>query len=124
MATNYPSNIDTNSTGGTLNVQASTTPLSTGHVSSHQNLTDATIALETKVGIDSSADSTTIDYKLKSASSINPGHKHTSTSLTLALANLSDVLITTPADGNGLIYNGSASKWENSTTSTPDASTS
>lgn len=34
-------------------------------------------ALKTKVGIDASADSTSIDYKLKSTSSSNPGHKHT-----------------------------------------------
>lgn len=77
MATNYPTSTDTNGTGGTLNVQASTTPLSTGHVASHQNLTDAVLAIETKVGVDSSIVTTTIDYKLKSTSSIDPGHKHT-----------------------------------------------
>lgn len=77
MSTNYPSGIDTTGTGGTLNVQASTTPLSTGHVSSHQNLSDSVIALETKVGVDSSAVTSTIDYKLKNVASIDPGHKHT-----------------------------------------------
>lgn len=121
MSTNYPSGIDTNGTGGTLNVQAGTTPLATGHVSSHQNLTDSVIALETKVGVDASAVTTTIDYKLKSTSSIDPGHKHTNTSVTLALDDLSDVVITTPINGNGLTYNGS--NWINSTTSVADAST-
>lgn len=42
---------------------------------------DAIVALETKVGVDSSAVTTTIDYKLKSTSSIDPGHKHTAASL-------------------------------------------
>lgn len=34
-------------------------------------------ALETKVGVNSSAVATSIDYLLKSTSSSNPGHKHT-----------------------------------------------
>jgi hypothetical protein len=46
--------------------------------------------LETKVGINSSADATSIDYLLKSTSSSNPGHKHTlstgATDLTKATA--------------------------------------
>lgn len=33
--------------------------------------------LEAKVGIDSSAVATSLDYLLKNASSLNPGHKHT-----------------------------------------------
>lgn len=121
MSTNFPTSIDTNGTGGTLNVQASTTALATGHVSSHQNLTDSVIALETKVGADSSAVTSTIDYKLKSTSSVDPGHKHTTSSITLALTNLTDTAIVTPASGNVLTYNGTA--WANATTSAPDAST-
>lgn len=39
-------------------------------------------ALETKIGIDSSADTTSIDYKLKSTSSVDPGHKHTVANIT------------------------------------------
>lgn len=35
------------------------------------------VALETKVGVDSSAVATSLDYKLTNASSSNPGHKHT-----------------------------------------------
>jgi hypothetical protein len=38
---------------------------------------DAIEALEAKVGVDSSAVATSLDYLVKSASSSNPGHKHT-----------------------------------------------
>jgi len=36
-------------------------------------------AIETKIGIDSSADTDSLDYLLKNAASSNPGHKHTLT---------------------------------------------
>lgn len=120
MSINYPTSIDTTGTSGTLNVQTAGTALATGHVAAHQAESDAIIALETKVGVDSSAVTSTIDYLLKNAASINPGHKHTVTSVTLSLDDLSDVVITTPVSGNGLTYNGS--NWVNSTTSTADAS--
>jgi len=42
----------------------------------------AIIALETKVGVDGSAVTTTIDYLLKNTSSVSPGHKHTTADLT------------------------------------------
>jgi hypothetical protein len=45
------------------------------------NLRDAVIALETKVGVNSSIVTTTLDYLLKSAASVNPGHLHTGASL-------------------------------------------
>ena len=41
------------------------------------DLNDAVEALEAKLGVDSSAVTTSIDYLLKSSSSSNPGHKHT-----------------------------------------------
>jgi hypothetical protein len=41
------------------------------------NLQTEVAALKTKMGIDSSAVATTVDYKLTSTSSSNPGHKHT-----------------------------------------------
>lgn len=46
------------------------------------DLNDAVEALEAKLGVDSSAVTTSIDYKLKSTSSIDPGHKHSAASLT------------------------------------------
>lgn len=41
------------------------------------NIQNEIVALQTKVGIDSSVNTASIDYKLKNASSSNPGHKHT-----------------------------------------------
>lgn len=59
--TNFPSSLD-NST--TLPVEAANTPLSTNHIISHQNIQDALEAVEAKIGIDSSAVTTSHDYKL------------------------------------------------------------
>lgn len=49
------------------------------HAGEHTATNTALLAIETKLGIDSSTDATSIDYKLKSSSSSNPGHKHTLT---------------------------------------------
>lgn len=74
MATNFPTSIqDLDATRGT-----SSDPLSTpNHANHHQTEDDTIEALQTKVGIDNSADTNSLDYKLKSTSSSNPGHKHT-----------------------------------------------
>lgn len=61
MATNFPSSLD-NST--TIPVEGAITPLSTNHVTAHQNLQDAVEAIEAKIGADSSAVTTSHDYKL------------------------------------------------------------
>ncbi len=53
------------------------TPQATTHPEIHNTLNEELDAVIDKVGIDSSADTTTLDYKLKNASSSNPGHKHT-----------------------------------------------
>jgi hypothetical protein len=99
-------------------------PTSAPDHAAHHALEDATIeAIQTKLGINSSADTGSIDYLLKSVLSIDPGHKHTATSLAIALSNLTDVLLTSPADGNGLIFDGASGKWKNSTSSVADAST-
>lgn len=75
MSTPFPAtSLDTTTT---LPTESANTPLSTNHVIAHTNLADAVIALETKVGVDSSAVATSLDYLLKSSSSSNPGHKHT-----------------------------------------------
>jgi hypothetical protein len=74
MATNFPVSIqDLDATRGT-----SSDPLSAPNHADHHRTEDDTIeALQTKVGIDNSVDTNSIDYKLKSTSSSNPGHKHT-----------------------------------------------
>lgn len=108
MASTYPTTQDTFTTkvqGGVINED---------HINDLQN---AVIAVEANVGLTNSADTTTIDYKLKNASSVNPGHKHT-----LAGA-LTDVEITSPTDGQGLRYETASGKWKNATTSIADATT-
>ena len=83
------------------------------------NQQDAIVALETKVGIDSSAVTSTLDYKLKNTSSVNPGHKHT-----ISATAFTDVDMTGLADGNLMQYSTAAgNKWIPATTSAPDAST-
>lgn len=54
---------------------------SPSHALQHGNSNDAIVAVETKLGVNSSAVATTIDYLLKNTSSIDPGHHHTNTSL-------------------------------------------
>ena len=59
MAISYPSSLDdfTNpASGDKLN--------SPSHSQQHKNINDAVEALEAKVGVDSSADATSIDYQL------------------------------------------------------------
>ena len=77
MSTNFPSAIDSYSTlvDNTHDVLAA----------DQNNPNDAIESIEAKLGIDSSAVATSIDYLLKSASSIDPGHSHSLlTNLTVA----------------------------------------
>lgn len=71
----------------------------------HNVLKNAIIALETKLGIDSSAVVTTIDYLLKNASSNNPGHTHDGAAIahTFDGAEHTDVASMTEADGDIII---------------------
>ena len=74
MATTYPVSLqDMDSTRGTA-LQALNSP---SHVTHHALEDDTLEALQAKVGIDSSAVTTSLDYILKNTSSSNPGHKHT-----------------------------------------------
>lgn len=70
MASSYPTGLDT------LTKPTANTPIA-GHGQLHSDSSSAIEALEAKVGVDSSAVTTSIDYLLKSTSSSNPGHKHT-----------------------------------------------
>ena len=77
MAINYPTSIDT------LLNPATTDPVtSPSHSLEHANANDAIEALEAKVGVNSSAVTGSIDYKLTSPSSVSPGHMHTLSDLT------------------------------------------
>lgn len=79
------------------------------HGSLHQDEIDAIIALETKLGINSSADTSSIDYLLKNPASNNPGHTHSISSLSgvqpidatltaLAAFNTNGIICQTAAD--------------------------
>jgi hypothetical protein len=57
------------------------------HGTMHNNIGTILNEIQDKIGIDSSADSSSIDYKLSSVSSVNPGHLHT-------LSNVTDVTTT------------------------------
>ena len=73
MATSYPTSLDS------LTNPTATDPVTNpSHATQHANANDALEALEAKVGVDSSAVTTSIDYLLKNAAAIDPGHLHTS----------------------------------------------
>lgn len=116
MATTFPTSLqDLDATRGT-NGQTLASP---NHVTHHTTEDDTIEALQAKVGVDNSAVTTSLDYKLKSTSSVSPGHKHT-----LTATDFTDVAISGLADGNVLTYSSGTSKWVNASTSAPDASTS
>jgi len=58
---NFPTSLDTSVT---IPVESASTPLSTNHVTNHTASQTAIIALETKVGVDGSAVTSSHDYKL------------------------------------------------------------
>src|SRR3990167_4170500 len=74
MATTFPTSLqDLDATRGT----ASQTLDNPSHVTHHALEDDTLEALQTKLGINSSAVTTSVDYLLKNTSSSDPGHKHT-----------------------------------------------
>lgn len=78
MSTTFPTTLqDLDGSRGT-----SGQPLSSpNHITHHTTEDDTIEALQAKVGVDSSAVTTTLDYKLKNTASIDPGHKHTTGSI-------------------------------------------
>jgi len=51
------------------------------HTQKHNDMRDEIIAIEAKVGVNNSTDTNSIDYKLTNTASINPGHKHSVSSI-------------------------------------------
>lgn len=76
MATNFPSGLDS-----LVNPSPTDDVSVVSHSDQHSNANDAIEALEAKVGIDGSGDTSSIDYLLKSTSSFDPGHLHTISSI-------------------------------------------
>jgi hypothetical protein len=105
MSTNFPTSLDTSTT---LPTKASTTPLATNHVASHQNLADAVIALETKIGVTSSAVNTTHTNKL---SGVADGDKAVSKTGSEVLTNktLTAPVINVGSDADQDLYKRNAS---------------
>lgn len=101
MSTPFPAtSLDTTTT---LPTESASTPLSTNHVVAHTNLADAVIALETKLGINSSAVTTTHDYKLSEVLSSDKAVGKTATQ-TLSGKTLTSPVINVGSDATGDIY--------------------
>lgn len=77
--TTFPTSLqDLDATRGTSS-QALNNP---SHADHHALEDDTIEAIQTKLGVNNSAVATTIDYLLKSTSSVSPGHKHVSSEIT------------------------------------------
>lgn len=92
MSTNFPSSLDTSTT---VPAESASTPLSTNHVTAHQNIQDAIEAIEAKVGADSSATTTSHDYKLGEVTGSDKAVSKTA-SQTLTNKTLTSPVITSP----------------------------
>jgi microcystin-dependent protein len=92
MSTTFPTTIDSKVTSLSTDY-LSTTP----HSDLHNNLEDRTIALETKVGIDSSADTDSQDYKISAVQSDIDAYPEAAQVVTLTgEQTISDKTLTTP----------------------------
>lgn len=72
MAISYPTSLDT-----LTNPTASSPRNNPDHAQQHSDANDAIEALQAKVGVNSSAVTSSLDYKVTNGSSSNPGHTHT-----------------------------------------------
>ena len=73
MSTNFPTTLDAAPTDPVATDARNSPSLATQQAFHNK----AVVALETKVGVDSSAVTSTLDYKLTNTAQSNPGHKHT-----------------------------------------------
>ncbi len=96
--TNYPANLDDSST---IPVESAATPLSINHVIAHQNIQDAIEAIEAKVGADSSAVTSSHDYKLSEVTDKAVGKTATQT---LTNKTLTSPVVNVGSDATGDMY--------------------
>lgn len=106
MATNFPSSLDTSTT---LPAESSSTPLATNHVTAHQNIQDAIEAIEAKVGADSSAVTSSHDYKLSEVTSTDKAVGKTATQTLTNKTLGTGTAITLGSDAEGDTYYRNAS---------------
>lgn len=96
MATNFPTSLDS------LTNPASTDPLnSPSHSNQHTNSNDAIEALQVKVGVNGSADTNSLDYKVSQAVTLTG--TATLTNKTLTAPKFADLGFIADANGNELI---------------------
>jgi hypothetical protein len=110
MATNFPTTLDSYTT-----LVDNVDQVLAAHVNDRGS---AIVALETKLGVNSSSVNTTIDYFLTNASGAYRTHKHDGTSddgALIPLASLSDFNVSSPLNLQILKYNTATSKWINGT---------
>lgn len=109
MASNFPTTLDN---AATIPVESTSTPLSTNHVTAHQNIQDAIEAIEAKVGVDGSAVNTSLDYKLSGVATgdkaVSKTGTETLTNKTLTSPTITSPSITVGSDATGDIYYRSA----------------
>lgn len=98
--TNYPSSLDDSTT---IPAESANTKLSTNHVTAHQNIQDAIEAIEAKVGANSSAVTTSHDYKLGEVTSTDKAVGKTATQ-TLTNKTLTSPIINLGSDAEGDTY--------------------
>lgn len=90
--TNFPTTLDDSTS---IPAESASTPLSTNHVTSHQNIQDAIEAIEAKIGVNSSAVTTSHDYKLSEVTSTDKAVGKTATQ-TLTNKTLTAPVLTSP----------------------------
>ena len=112
MSTNFPTSLDTFPAAATL---AGQTLFTTPHSTLHGNLGDSLAAVEAKVGIDASAVTTSLDYKVQK---LLPGPSQgrltltTGVPVTTADVTGASTVYFTPYRGDGIsLYNTSSTKW-------------
>lgn len=94
MATDFPTSLDS-----LTNPTATDSMGTVSHSSQHISANDAIEALEAKVGVDSSAVATSLDYLVSNASSEDPGHTHTVSGISSGSLSGSDTTLITGTAG-------------------------
>ena len=101
MSTLFPNNLDD---ATSLPVEAASTALSVNHVTAHQNVQDAIEAIEAKVGVDSSAVTTSHDYKLSAVTGSDKALKSGTSTQSVTGLTLASPKITVGSDAVGDLH--------------------